>query len=120
MHANVTNFQGVQCAHVLICAGYMCALICDQFSGVCTCEVERDESRGGIPLIPLQLGDKLGCSALRWIIMLIVFIITILGISLRHSIINKLITHIASPVGLYDACISNCWVAGAEGEACST
>ena len=96
----------------------MCALICDQFSGVCTCEVERDESRAGIPLIPLQLGDKLGCTALRWIIMLIVFIITILGN--RHIIATQHHQQIASPVDLYEACISNCWVAGAEGEACST
>ena len=61
----------------------MYALICDQFSGVCTCEVERDESRAGIPLIPLQLRDKLGCTALHWIILIIIIVI----------IITKFMTH---------------------------
>ena len=68
--------------HVLICAA-----ICDQFSGlctfsgvctfsaVCTCEVERDESRAGIPLIPLRLRDKLGSTTLHRIIIIVIVVV---------------------------------------------
>ena len=78
--------------HVLICAA-----ICDQFSGVCTfsgactfsavctCEVERDESRAGIPLIPLRLDDKLGCAApLCSFIIIIVVVVVVTFCILEH------------------------------------
>ena len=73
--------------HVLICAA-----ICDQFSGVCTfsavctCEVERDESRAGIPLIPLQLDDKLGCAAPLCSIIIIIVVVVVVTFCILKQI----------------------------------